>query len=73
MTRTEITTAYSSRTYPWENTIAPILSWYWDDTATWLEEWKYWWDAWSIWTSYTARTIITSDYTNRTEITTAYT
>jgi hypothetical protein len=60
--RTVITTDYTARIYPWYNVMAVIQTWLWDDIQVWEDD-KYWWDAWILWTWYTARTIITTNYT----------
>lgn len=60
--RTPITTSYTKRTAPWDNCMAVIQTWLWDDVQVW-EDNKYWWDAGVLGTWYTERTIITTNYT----------
>lgn len=57
--RTIPTTTFTSRTQFVTDTVAPIITWLWNDLNTWTETWKYWndWGDWS-WTAWTGRTLI---------------
>ena len=59
--RPEINTNWSSRVSPWDNCMAVIQTWNWDDAQNW-EDSKIWWDAWSVWTAYNTRPELTTNW-----------
>ena len=62
--RPVITTWYTARAYPWYNVMDIITTWLWDDTVNYQEEVNlFWWDAWILWTWFTERAEITTNYT----------
>ena len=61
MARPIINTNWTARTPPWDNCMAIIQTWLYDDSQIW-EDLKIWWDNWSIWTSWWARPTITTNW-----------
>lgn len=59
MVRPVITTTLTARLKPWDNCMAVIQTWLWDDTQVWEDD-KIWWDDWIVWTKLTPRTPITT-------------
>lgn len=61
MWRPIITTNYTQRFAPWDNCMAIIQTWLYDQIQIW-EDLKIWWDEWIIWTWYINRPTITTNW-----------